>query len=65
MRIIQALLGHSSSKTTEIYTQVTTNNLRSIQKSARFVSKREIYPIGYIQLFYTIQKKQYAENHNS
>ena len=31
MRYIQTLLGHSSSKTTEIYTQVATNNLRSIK----------------------------------
>ncbi|WP_438711167.1 site-specific tyrosine recombinase/integron integrase [Aquimarina muelleri] len=31
LRYIQTLLGHSSSKTTEIYTQVATNNLRSIK----------------------------------
>ncbi len=31
LRYIQVLLGHSSSKTTEIYIQVATNNLRSIQ----------------------------------
>ncbi|GAA3523478.1 hypothetical protein GCM10022393_42920 [Aquimarina addita] len=31
LRYIQTLLGHSSSKTTEIYTQVGTNNLRSIK----------------------------------
>ncbi len=31
LRYIQVLLGHGSSKTTEIYTQVATNNLRSIK----------------------------------
>lgn len=30
LRYIQVLLGHSSTKTTEIYTQVATNNIRSI-----------------------------------
>ncbi len=31
LRYIQVLLGHSSGKTTEIYTQVAANNLRSIK----------------------------------
>ncbi len=31
LRYIQTLLGYSASKTTEIYTQVATNNLRSIK----------------------------------
>lgn len=31
LRYIQVLLGHSSSKTTEIYTQVATNNIRAIK----------------------------------
>jgi len=31
LRYIQVLLGHSSSKTTEIYTQVATNNLKAIK----------------------------------
>ena len=31
LRYIQALLGHSSSKTTEIYTQVAINNLQQIK----------------------------------
>ena len=31
LRYIQSLLGHSSSKTTEIYTQVTLNHVKNIQ----------------------------------
>ena len=31
LRYIQSLMGHSSSKTTEIYTQVATNQLKSIK----------------------------------
>ena len=31
LRHIQVLLGHSSTKTTELYTQVATNNLKSIK----------------------------------
>ncbi|MFT4600376.1 MAG: integrase/recombinase XerD [Arenicella sp.] len=31
LRYIQSLLGHSSSKTTEIYTQVTLNHVKSIR----------------------------------
>ena len=31
LRYIQVLLGHSSSKTTEIYTQVAINNIKAIK----------------------------------
>jgi integrase/recombinase XerD len=31
LRYIQSLLGHSSSKTTEIYTQVTLKHIKNIQ----------------------------------
>jgi site-specific recombinase XerD len=31
IRYIQILLGHSSSKTTEVYTHVATNNIRTIK----------------------------------
>jgi len=31
IRFIQTLLGHSSTKTTEIYTQVAINNIKTIQ----------------------------------
>jgi integrase/recombinase XerD len=31
LRYIQALLGHSSTKTTEVYTQVAVNNIKSIE----------------------------------
>jgi site-specific recombinase XerD len=31
LRYIQVLLGHSSTKTTEVYTQVAVNNIKSIE----------------------------------
>ncbi len=38
LRYIQVLLGHSSSKTTEIYTQVATNQLKSIKSPIELLS---------------------------
>jgi integrase/recombinase XerD len=40
LRYIQVLLGHSSSKTTEIYTQVATNNLRGIKSPIEMLNLR-------------------------
>jgi site-specific recombinase XerD len=37
LRHIQALLGHSSSKTTEIYTHVATNDLQIVKNPPRFI----------------------------
>lgn len=42
LRYIQELLGHSSSKTTEIYTHVTKKNLSNIQNPLDKLSKNKI-----------------------
>ena len=41
LRYIQALLGHSSSKTTEIYTHVSKKDLGRIQSPADFLTLKE------------------------
>ncbi|WML34333.1 site-specific tyrosine recombinase/integron integrase [Clostridium sp. OS1-26] len=43
LRFIQELLGHSSSKTTEIYTHVTKKNLSNIQSPLDKLSKNKIF----------------------
>jgi integrase/recombinase XerD len=40
LRSIEVLLGHSSSKTTETYTQVATNNLRVIKSPIEMLNLR-------------------------
>ena len=38
LRYIQTLLGHSSSKTTEVYTQVAVKNLQNIKSPLDYIS---------------------------
>ena len=42
LRQIQVLLGHSSSKTTEIYTHVATNTFKTIKKPLRLVGNNKV-----------------------
>jgi len=38
MRYIQTLMGHSSTKTTEIYTQITIKHIKDIERSLNFLN---------------------------